>query len=162
MFSFFARSSAIIQVESLPSDRDDHVLPWSAWGPQHTTWFAGGCGNKSYYGFRTVGFVGGENRFSPVPRRLWIRDFNPHNTCNNFADHTTGPQSPLVQGNPITTTLSDIFADPLGCALPYREVISEELFDASDAIMDGNNIFLLNLKASRVMFFWLLYNELRY
>lgn len=121
---------------------------------------AGGCRDNSYYGFRTVGFVGDGNTFNPVPRRLCIRDFNPHNTCNNFTDHTTGPQSPLVQGNPITTTLSDIFTEPLGCALPYREVVSEELFDASEAIMDRNNIFLLKLKASRDMFFWLLYNEL--
>ncbi|OAX35591.1 hypothetical protein K503DRAFT_802700 [Rhizopogon vinicolor AM-OR11-026] len=73
-------------------------------------------------------------------------DFNPHDTCND-ADDVTRRHGRLVQG-----TGQDIyyypFAQPLGSALPYREIVSDEPFDDElETVMDESRILLL--EASR-------------
>jgi hypothetical protein len=114
-------------------------FPWSLWGPQNTTWFLGDC-RQSLYGFRTVGFI--DDFWSPEPRRLCIRDFNPHNICDYGTGGETGQHGRLVRGRTTTTIISP-FTEPLGYALPYREIISEELqVDASWTIMDNSSVLL--------------------
>jgi hypothetical protein len=148
-FFFFARQGAILRLESLFAKQasTNECFPWSSWRPQNTTWFLGDC-RQSLYGFRTVGFI--DHSRSLEPRRLCIRDFNPHNICDYSARCETGRHGRLVQGG--TTTTMNPFTEPLGSALPYREIISEELqVDASKTIMDNSRVLLL--KASHNLCF---------
>ncbi|OJA17833.1 hypothetical protein AZE42_03321 [Rhizopogon vesiculosus] len=154
-FFFYARLSAILQLENLYAKTcgktipDYLCLPWSVWGPQHTSWFPGECWQQSLYGFRTVGAIyqNPSDYWSlPLPHRLYIRDFNPHIACNDGADDATGRRGRLVQGIQTPTTIPHPFSEPLGSALPYREIVSEEVFNVLEVIMDQS---ILLLKASR-------------
>jgi hypothetical protein len=145
-FLFHARQGAILRL--LPKETSSNErIPWSSWGPQNTTWSLGDC-RQSLHGFRTVGFVQvDENSWLYAPARLRIRDFNPHNICDYGAGGETGQHGRFVQGGTTTTVVSP-FTEPLGSVLPYREVISEELFDATEIIMDESRIVLLEASRS--------------
>jgi hypothetical protein len=154
-FFFVARLGVILQFRETFFD----FFPWEEWGMQNTTCFVGDY-RQSLYGFRTVGFIdeGSSNWSSePRPSRLCIRDFNPHNVCNYGAGDETGRRGRFVRGG--TCKKMKPFREALEVALPYREIISEELFDASETIMDESRILLL--KASCNLYFgFSAYNEL--
>ncbi|OAX42293.1 hypothetical protein K503DRAFT_863207 [Rhizopogon vinicolor AM-OR11-026] len=155
-FFFYARLSAILQLENLCANTYVKAipkyasLPWSVWGPQHTSWFPGECWQQSLHAFRTVGSIhqsSSDYWSHKPPRWLWIRDFNPHIACNYGADDATKRRGRLVQGIQTPTTIPHPFTEPLGSAPPYREIVSEEVFDVSEVIMDQSRILLL--EASR-------------
>jgi len=45
----------------------------------------------------------------------------------------------------LTTMICHPFREPLGSALPYRQIISEELFDMMETLMDESRILLLKV-----------------
>lgn len=150
-YSFFILRSAILELESLFAKTcsqptlNGPKLPWSMWGPQHTTWFQLPRDNEdwesSLYGFRVVEPI----TVPGVPRehrRLLIRDFNPHIARNYHAQDKSGWHGRLVEGE-LIGTISRPFTEPLGSALPYREVVSEELFDLDNPLIDESRILLL-------------------
>ncbi|KAJ8591264.1 hypothetical protein M405DRAFT_880566 [Rhizopogon salebrosus TDB-379] len=153
-FVFCARRSAIQQIESLfakiyakatlNDSSSPRSLSWAMWGPQNTSWFQGELLRwpQSLYGFRTVGSTSGDSGFWG-PRRLCIRDFNLHVACNYGAEDAAERRSRLVQGE-LTTTISRPFIESLGSTLSYREIVSEELFDVTETMMDESRILLLN------------------
>ncbi|KAG1745151.1 hypothetical protein EDB19DRAFT_1958795 [Suillus lakei] len=154
---FFTRRSALLEFESLFSKTyggqptsNGPKLPWSMWGPQHTTWFRVRYidSEPSLYGFRTVHSIGeSESAFPVESRRLCIRDFNPHLAWNYGAEDKFVWRGLLVQGE-VTRTISPQFAEPLGSALTYRGVVSEELFDVAETLMDDSGILLSKIDGS--------------
>jgi hypothetical protein len=154
-FVFCARRSAILQIESLfakiygkatlNDSRSPWSLPWAMWGPQNTSCLQGELLRwpQSLYGFRTVGSAD-EDLGHCSPRRLCIRDFNPHVACNYGAEDAAERHGRLVRGE-LTTTIHYPFTEPLGSALPYREIVSEELFDVTETMMDESRILLLDV-----------------
>jgi len=144
-YFFFVRRSAILRLERLFAKRykqstsSGPELPWSMWGPQHTTWFDQDCTHQqnSVYGFRTAGIY----ESSGISSRLVIRDFNPHISWNYDAGDITGWRSQLVRGE-LATVIRPPFAEPLGSALSYREIVSEELFDVEEIFMDESRVIL--------------------
>ncbi|KAG1745154.1 hypothetical protein EDB19DRAFT_1692682 [Suillus lakei] len=155
LYRFFARCSAILKLESLFSKTygqatlNDPKLPWSMWGPQHTTWFRVRENAKwgpSLYGFRTVtaehvNFGRPYYNLPEEPCRLFIRDFNPHIAWNYGVEDTSGSGGRIVRGK-LTRRISRPFTEPLGSALTYRETISEEMFDVVQTLMDESRILL--------------------
>jgi hypothetical protein len=119
------------------------TLPWSVLGPQHTTWFEQKSRNwqNSLYGFRTAGIYGSSSDWSRMPSRLLIRDFNPHVHLGCNARDTAGWHSRLIRGE-LTTAIRPPFMEPLGSALSYREIVSNELFNAEGILMDESRIIL--------------------
>ncbi|KAG0693267.1 hypothetical protein DFH29DRAFT_407018 [Suillus ampliporus] len=154
LYNFFTLRSAILELESLfartygQPTLDGPKLPWSMWGPQHTTWFRvqkKEDWQSSLYGFRVVQSINDSpSDLSREPRRICIRDFNPHIARNYHAQDTSDwrRRGVLVQSE-LTSIISRPFKEPLGSALPYREIVSEELFDAEDTLMDESRILLL-------------------
>ncbi|KAH7909863.1 hypothetical protein BJ138DRAFT_1154276 [Hygrophoropsis aurantiaca] len=120
-------------------------VPWSLWGPKYTRWFSEGHNmnwQHSTCGYRTIETINENLGFSPATlRRLKIKDFNP----NLLHEGSTGSDGcrlgRLVPSAP-TTTLRRPFAEPLGSALAYREVISEEKFEATDVMMGASTVLL--------------------
>ncbi|KAG2039094.1 hypothetical protein BDR03DRAFT_860704 [Suillus americanus] len=155
-YSFFILCSAILELENLyartygqPTLNGPKLL-WSTWGPQHTTWFRvqrNEDWQSSLYGFRVVEPISDPSEVSREPRRLRIRDFNPHIARNYHAQDTSDWRGRLVEGE-LTSTISCPFTEPLGSALPYREIVSEELFDVDDTLMDESRILLLKVSCN--------------
>ncbi|KAG1748311.1 uncharacterized protein EDB91DRAFT_1079296 [Suillus paluster] len=122
LYRFLALCSAILELESSFSETygqptlNGPKLLWSIWGPQHTTWFKirEDEGDLSPYGFRTVQSM----------------NKNPSALLNE--------SSRLFD-----TTISHLFTEPLGSALAYSEIVSEELFDGAEALIDEKRILVL-------------------
>ena len=113
------------------------------WGPQHTTWLPireHESWQPAIYGFRAMDIIN-ESPFhlSCEPCRLRIRDFNPHIAWSYDTEDTAGQR-----GRADDDDLSPS-REPLGSALPYREIISEELFDVTETLMDESRILLLKV-----------------
>ncbi|KAG1876399.1 hypothetical protein F4604DRAFT_1622086 [Suillus subluteus] len=152
-YRFVVRRSAILELESLYvrtyNQILDSILPWSMWGPQHTSWFRVQLNedwHTSLCGFRTVESI---NEFSPHhlaegPRRLYTRDFNPHIAWNYDAVDKSGWRGRIVPGM-MDRTISYPFTEPLGHALTYRETLSEELFDVNEIFSDESRILLVKV-----------------
>lgn len=68
------------------------------------------------------------SRVSCMPQRLRIRNFNPHIARNYHAEDKSGWLGQFVEGE-LTSTISCPFTEAIGSALPYREIVSEELFN---------------------------------
>lgn len=154
-YSFFTLRSAILELESLFAKTygqptlNGPKLPWSTWGPQHTTCFRlqrDETWQSSLYGFRVIEPIN-VPEVSREHRRLRIRDFNPHIARNYHAQDKSGWHGRLVEGELISTR-SWPFTEPLGSALPYREVVSEEVFDVDDTLIDGSRILLLKVSCN--------------
>ncbi|KAG1750358.1 uncharacterized protein EDB91DRAFT_1303280 [Suillus paluster] len=153
LYNFFTLRSAILELEGLFARTygqptfDGPNLLWSTWGPQHTTWFRVRR-NEDWHsglcGFHVVESISYDTSDSARESgRLRIRDFNPHIARNYDAQDKSDCRGVLVQGE-LTTTIYRPFTEPLGSALPYREIVSEELFDADSGIlMDESRILLL-------------------
>jgi hypothetical protein len=154
-YSFFILRSAILELKSLFAKTygqptlNGPKLPWSTWGPQHTTCFrlqGDEARQPSLHGFRVIQPI----NVPEVPRehrRLRIRDFNPHIARNYHAQDKSGWHGRLVEGE-LISTISCPFTEPLGSALPYREVVSEEVFDVDDTLIDGSRILLLKVSCN--------------
>ncbi|KAG1888330.1 hypothetical protein F4604DRAFT_1716930 [Suillus subluteus] len=155
-YSFFTLRSAILELESLfyrtygqPTLNGPKLL-WSMWGPRYTTWFRATKLRKndmdwvsSLYGFRAVDPLDNSASGAPLePRRLRIRNFNPHIARHYHAQDKPDYRGRLVQGE-LTNTISRPFTEPLGSALPYHEIVSEGLFYADTAHMDESRIMLV-------------------
>ncbi|KAG2137484.1 hypothetical protein DEU56DRAFT_803852 [Suillus clintonianus] len=150
-YSFFILRSAILELESLfactygQPTLNGPTLLWSTWGPRHTTWFRRQSNEdweSSLYGFRVIEPIrNSPSDLSREPRRLRIRDFNPHIAGNYHAQDKSDWRGQLVQGE-LTSTISYPFGEPLGSALSYREIVSEELFDLDEALMDESRILM--------------------
>jgi hypothetical protein len=155
-YSFFILRSAILELERLfaktygqPTLNGPKLL-WSMWGPQHTTWFRVQMDEdwqSSLCGFRVVELINIPSEISRERRRLRIRDFNPHIARNYHAQDKSGWHGRLVEGK-LTSTVSCPFTEPLGSALSYREIVSEELFDVDDTLMDESRILLLKVSCN--------------
>ncbi|KAG2030422.1 hypothetical protein BDR03DRAFT_987110 [Suillus americanus] len=158
---FVVRRSAILELESLYVRTYNQIsgsiprLPWSMWGPQHTSWFRVRLNedwHTSLCGFRTVESI---NEFSPHhlaegPRRLYIRDFNPHIAWNYGAVDKSGWRGKIVPGM-MDRTISYPFTEPLGHALTYRETLSKELFDVNEIFSDESRILLVKKSDSSAL-----------
>jgi hypothetical protein len=84
--------------------------------------------------------------------RLRVRDFNPFAT---LADEPAGDASledwrkGRIVREPLCIAAGPFFAKDVESHLPYREVITEELFDLTEVMIDDNQIVL-----KKVMLFW--------
>lgn len=154
-YSFFTLRSAILELESLFAKTygqptlNGPKLPWSTWGPQHTTCFRlqrDETWQSSLYGFRVIEPIN-VPEVSREHRRLRIRDFNPHIARNYHAQDKSGWHGRLVEGE-LISTISWPFTEPLGSALPYREVVSEEVFDVNHTLIDESRILLLKVSCN--------------
>ncbi|KAH7909864.1 hypothetical protein BJ138DRAFT_1127352 [Hygrophoropsis aurantiaca] len=108
-------------------------VPWLLWGPKYTRCFSKGhmdWAQGSAFGYRTIEIIDESPGISSLM----------HNR-----DSSTGSDGcclgRLVPSAP-TTSPRHPFTEPLGSALAYREVISEEKFEASDVLMDGSTVLL--------------------
>jgi hypothetical protein len=106
----------------LPTGADPPTHAWDKWAHK-TRWFRDSVNinwQHSIYGYRVIDWVGAPNE----RRRLRIRDFNP-----NAAGMHTHAEASVIPS-------SGIFAKDLESSLPYREVLSEDTFDAGGRIRD--------------------------
>ncbi|KAG1752167.1 hypothetical protein EDB19DRAFT_1672301 [Suillus lakei] len=147
-YTFFTLRSAILELENLfartygqPALGGPKLL-WSTWGPQHTTWFQTRFFRDSFCGFRIVEPINNPLADPREPRRLRIRDFNPHIARDYHAQDKSDCRGRLVQGE-LTNEISRPFTEPLGSALSYREIVSEEFFEADDVLVNESRILLL-------------------
>lgn len=104
-------------------------------------------------------------------RCLRIRDFNPYSFAdvdtmklvNVFADDQNDSNTKGRKGNrwrfrhlvtsPSTTPVKGVFEHDIVSSLPYVEVVSEELFDVTDVMMDDSRILLLKVRVQTNMIF---------
>jgi hypothetical protein len=153
-YRFVVRRSAILELESLSVRTYNQFsssvfrLPWSMWGPQHTSWFHVQLNedlHTSVCGFRTVESINdfSSHHFAEDLRRLYIRDFNPHIAWNYDAVDKSGWRGKIVPGV-IDRTISYPFTEPLGRALTYRESLSKELFYVNEIFSDESRILLVS------------------
>ncbi|KAG2134810.1 hypothetical protein DEU56DRAFT_858701 [Suillus clintonianus] len=161
-YRFVVRRSAILEFESsfvrIPGQLGSNSprLRWSMWGPQNTSWFHvhdNEDWHTSLNGFRTVESVNesSPDHFSDDPRRLYIRDFNPHIAWNYSAVDKSGWRSEIIPAREVHGTISYPFTEPLGCALAYRESSSEELFDVSEILSDESRILLIRVSRNLIL-----------
>ncbi|KAG1745156.1 hypothetical protein EDB19DRAFT_1632240 [Suillus lakei] len=152
-YRFVVQRSAILELESLSVRTYGQLsskfrLLWSMWGPQHTSWFDIQLNNDwhtSVCGFRTIESIGEfSSRYMDNPRRLYIRDFNPHIAWNYDAVDQSGCCGKIIPGE-MDKTVSHPFAEPLGRALTYRESVSEELFDVKEILSDESRVLVVKV-----------------
>ncbi|KAG1750361.1 uncharacterized protein EDB91DRAFT_685249 [Suillus paluster] len=82
------------------------------------------------------------SNLSRKPRRVRIRDFNSQIARNYHAQDKSHYRGQLVPGE-LTSMIFRPFTEPLGPALLYRKIVSEELFDAERTFMGESRILLL-------------------
>lgn len=154
-YSFFMLRSVIVELENLFAETygqptlNDPKLLWSTWGPQHTSWFRvqrDEDWRSSLCGFRVVEPFNDSSRVSRMPQRLRIR-ISTHIARNYHAEDKSGWLGQFVEGE-LTSTISCLFMEPLGSALPYREIVSEELFNVDNILMDESRIMLFKVSCN--------------
>ncbi|EIW78320.1 hypothetical protein CONPUDRAFT_75036 [Coniophora puteana RWD-64-598 SS2] len=125
------------------------LVPWKHWGPSSTRWFSereSSDWQHAVYGFRTIETINEDVLFSRHPRRLRIRDFNPHFERGN--DREVEDECRFVMAKDAgREKVTRPFREPLGAGLPYKETVSEEKFEATEVMMDQNRILLLRRNA---------------
>jgi hypothetical protein len=128
--------------------QDSPALPWSAWGLEYTRLLPASITftadlNHCCYGFRSAQLLG--KAFSPEghlqPRKLCIRDFNPHRVRHYKARDGTKWHERLVEGELPISDLQSNFLEPIG-GLPYLEIITREKFLARGISMDESRVFI--------------------
>ncbi|KAG0695484.1 hypothetical protein DFH29DRAFT_1083340 [Suillus ampliporus] len=153
-FTFYVERNTLLELGSTytslygQASQDSASLPWSTWGPKHTRTFKENkfdpC-KHSVFGFRTAGLTG--DLVSPEGktqrRSLCIRDFNPHRVMDFKAGNGTQGNQRLIEGE---TTSSSLFLEPLGSALPYLELTTEEKFIGTELTMEANRVTLLSFE----------------
>ncbi|KAF9233426.1 hypothetical protein BU15DRAFT_53930 [Melanogaster broomeanus] len=165
-FVYFIMRSTILRMEGVYQERSDSTtdteppepptLPWALWGPD-THWFPDSLNvdwQNSVYGFRTVESLNEDNvlggYFSRRPRKLRVRDFNPNLAFHYHKEDLSGWNGRFVPGQRMGRKGTGIirpFVEPLGKGLSYREVVSRESFDVTEAMMDESRILLLRRRA---------------
>ncbi|KAH7928596.1 hypothetical protein BV22DRAFT_1110357 [Leucogyrophana mollusca] len=158
-FVFFIHRSTLFNLQKIVHQHNPDLdvtkapVPWPAWGPNYTRWFTQRettDWQHSIYGHRTIETINDDPSYlSQEPRKLRIRDFNPHLARGHRSESGEGDWGRTIVSAP-TTTLRRPFVEPLGSGLPYRETISKEKFDVTEAMMDGCRILLLRRDATRI------------
>ncbi|KAF9225895.1 hypothetical protein BS17DRAFT_699998 [Gyrodon lividus] len=172
-FVYFVLRSTILCMEGFTTDTEllsPPTLPWALWGP-YTHWFPDGLHvdwQNSVYGFRTVESLNEDKNilggyFSRRPRKLRVRDFNPNLAFHYHKEGLSGWDGSFVPGRTMRGKetgrrervegeeswgeMIRPFVEPLGKGLSYREIVSQETFDVTEAMMDESRILLLRRRA---------------
>lgn len=146
------------------STEPDAPIPWEAWGPQNTRWFAEPINTDwqhSLYGYRTVEALPPrepETDANPVPKcNLRIRDFNPYGLArmqevDGYGGGGSGSECwrGRVVREPSTISGQEAFAYDVVSHLPYCEIVSKEAFEITDVMMDDCRILLLKVRGDSI------------
>lgn len=114
---------------------------------------ANGQGNDA----GNAGGDGGDND-QPIPLRyLRLRDFNPYSVKQRLKEQQLSDQKgkrkiswrePFVVTERSTMDVKGIFKHDITSWLPYVEVVSEEMFEVTDVMMDDCRLLLLRVGVS--------------
>ncbi|KAF8842940.1 hypothetical protein BDN67DRAFT_1001325 [Paxillus ammoniavirescens] len=149
--------------------------PYTHWFPDglHVDWQNSVYGFRTVESLNEDNILGGY--FSKRPRRLRVRDFNPNLAFHYHQENLSGWCGRFVPGRSVkgkgagrgervegadtggcaSTSKEEEswgwtirpFVEPLGKGLSYREVVSRETFDVTEAMMDESRILLLRRRA---------------
>lgn len=92
---------------------------------------------------------------TPNPKFLRIRNFNPY-SFSDVASPSPQPREgkgkdkiswrkPRLVTEPSTTPVSGVFKHDIVSSLPYTEIVSEEMFEVTDVMMDDCRVLLLKV-----------------
>jgi len=104
-------------------------------------------------GGNNSGDASGDDNDLPIPlRHLRLRDFNPYSVKQRLEEQERNDkkgkgkvswQEPFVITERSTIEVAGIFKHDITSWLPYVEVVSEELFEVTDVMMDDCRLLLL-------------------
>lgn len=161
---------------SLFTQAGHHYVPWESWGPRSTRFFTESLSadwQHAVYGTRTLdtidvlperGSGSGQtvitaaavadngNPMGDEPRYLRLREYNSRN-FDAYATPALGREqwrSRRIVREPTTVT-SPVFLQPITSHLPYAELVSKEIFQASDAMLDNGRVLLLRVRCFMVL-----------
>jgi len=138
------------------SSEESQPRPWDAWGPQNTRWYPTDWSGWRYasYGLKVIDTAGqgsdldSDDVAEVSDRRLRLRDFNPYALATSISDDDEALEA-WQKGRVVTESswipAGGFFKSNVESHLPYREVMTEELFDLTEVIMDENHIVLLKV-----------------
>jgi hypothetical protein len=137
-------------VSAFSQESQDGVIPWEVWGPQNTRWYPADWSGWRYSseGLKVVDSISRVADLASTDRRIRLRDFNPYALAPLASDDDATLetwQKGTVVKEPSQIHAPMFFAEDVESCLPYREVLTEELFDFSEVIMDENQIVLLKV-----------------
>ena len=137
-------------VSAFLKESQGNTIPWKFWGPQNTRWYPADWSGWRYssYGLKVVDSVRQDENLESRDRRIRLRDYNSYalGSFDSDDDETLQPwQKGMVVKEISHIHAPDFFAEDVESHLPYREVITEQLFDFSEVIMDEIQIVLLKV-----------------
>jgi hypothetical protein len=122
-------------------------LTWDKWGPKNTRWFRDMLSTNwqhAIFGYRTVDWIqvaGTEEGDGNRSHMLRVRDFNPH---------VVRAGGDGVVTEPSILPSADVFLEDVESSLPYREILSTEVADVCEVMMDACRILLLKVRFAAV------------
>jgi hypothetical protein len=128
------------------------LVPWYIWGPKNSRWslFEWTYHRSSSYGLRVV-----DMKPSPLESdagitentkyALRLRDFNLYALSTVVGDASEDWRVSRDVTEPLRIPAGTMFVQDVVSQLPYREVMTEALFDLAEVMMDGNQIVLLKV-----------------
>jgi hypothetical protein len=138
------------EVSAFLRESQGDAIPWEIWGPQNTRWYPADWSGWRYssYGLKVIDSISRISDMDSRDRRIRLRDFNSR-AFAPLASDDDATLEPWRKGTVIKESSQihapTFFAGNVETRLPYREVLTEEIFDFSEVIMDENQIVLLKV-----------------
>jgi hypothetical protein len=161
-FTFFVNMRFFLDVVESLSPSIEHTgigestavafIPWENWGPKNTRWFRDSLSKNwqhAIFGLRTVESIsdgGSVAELDYEKYRLRVRDFNPNAvrmaaSCQQVVDEQGG----RIIIEPSILPAADVFMYDIESSLPFREIVTTELVDVTEVMMDECRILLLKV-----------------
>ena len=137
-------------VSAFLKESQGNTIPWKFWGPQNTRWYPTDWSGWRYssYGLKVIDSVRQDEDLESADRRIRLRDYNSYAFASLDSDDDKTLQ-PWQKGTVVKESsyihAPFFFAEEVESYLPYREVLTEEIFDFSEIIMDEIQIVLFKV-----------------